>query len=209
MKWSEFLNFFGEYPIFHSSMLRIFPESENYIQVQLSRWVNAGKLIQIRRGWYLIDEPYRPYRVSPAVIANTVVAPSYLSLEWALAFYGLIPEEVPNPTSVTTARAENFQTAGRYFIYKHIKPEHFFGYLKTLYDDQDVLIASPEKALWDKLYFHIRGHSFSREWLIELRLQNLEEFELEKWHKYSLLTDLPSFHRASSIVAKYIKEVRG
>lgn len=208
MKWQEFLNLFGEHPIFHSSLLRIFPKSEDYIQVQLSRWVDAGKLIQIRRGWYLIAEPYRSYQVSPAVIANTVVAPSYLSLEWALSFHGLIPEETPNPTSITTARAENFRTAGRFFIYKHIKPEYFLGYSKTLYRDQHILIASPEKALWDKLYLYLRRHSFSREWLKELRLQNLEEFELARWHDYTLLTALPSQRRASSVVAEYIEEVR-
>lgn len=208
MKWTEFLNLFAEQPLFHSSMLKIFPESEDYIHVQLSRWVNAGKLIQIRRGWYLIAEPYRSYRVSPEVIANTVVAPSYLSLEWALSFHGLIPEEAPNPTSVTTARAENFRTAGHLFIYRHIKPDYFLGYSKTLHGEQQILIAFPEKALWDKLYLYLRGHSFSREWLKELRLQNLEEFELAKWHDYTLLTSLSSIRRASSVVAEYIEEVR-
>jgi hypothetical protein len=77
-----------------------------------------------------------------------------------------------------------------------------------LHGEQRILIAFPEKALWDKLYLYIRGHSFSREWLKELRLQNLEEFELAKWHDYTLLTSLPSLRRASSVVAEYIEEVR-
>jgi len=106
MNWVEFLHQFAENPLFHSSSLKVFSETEKYIQVQVSRWVRAGKLIQIRRGWYLIAEPYRSQQVLPELIANNAVSPSYLSLEWALSFYGLIPEETPNLTSVTTARAK-------------------------------------------------------------------------------------------------------
>jgi predicted transcriptional regulator of viral defense system len=207
MKWIDFLSAFVDQPLFHSSMLRIFPEPDDYIHVQLSRWVKTGKLIQIRRGWYLIAEPFRSSRVSPAVIANTVVLPSYLSLEWALSFHGLIPEETPNPTSVTTARAKDFRATGHLFIYRHIKPEYFLGFSKIVYGQKHILIAFPEKALWDKLYLYLRGHRFSVDWLKGLRLQNLEEFDLSKWYEYSMLTSLPSLRRASSLVRDYIKEV--
>lgn len=206
MNWVEFLRVFAHQPLFHSSMLKFFSASEGYIHVQLSRWVDAGKLSQIRRGWYLIAEPYRSRRVSPAVIANTVVSPSYLSLEWALSFHGLIPEEALNPTSVTTARAENFRTSGHLFIYRHIKPDYFVGYSKIKFEDQEVVIASPEKALWDKVYFYLRGNSFSMDWLEELRLQNLEEFDFSKWRDYTMLTASTSIHQASSMVAEFIKE---
>ncbi|MBN1222265.1 MAG: hypothetical protein JXB23_03395, partial [Candidatus Aminicenantes bacterium] len=166
------------------------------------------KLMQIRRGWYLIAEPYRSRAIPPSVIANRVVAPSYLSLEWALSFYGIIPEETPNPTSVTTARAEDFQAAGRLFIYRHIKPSYFKGYSRMKYDDHEILIALPEKALWDKLYLYLRGCSFSIRWLEELRLQNLEEFDLSQWKEYTMMTPLASLHRASLLVVDYIQEIR-
>jgi predicted transcriptional regulator of viral defense system len=207
MKWGEFLSKFANQPLFHASMLQIFPESQAYIQVQLSRWVGAGKLLQIRRGWYLIAEPYRLRAVPPAVIANRVVTPSYLSLDWALSFYSIIPETAPNPTSVTTSRAENFQADGSLFIYRHIKPTYFTGYLKARNDDNEILIASPEKALWDKLYLYIRNRKFSIQWLKELRLQNLEEFNLSRWKEYTRKTSLTSLHRASSLVAEYIREI--
>jgi len=208
MNWSEFLYKFADQPLFHSSMLQVFRESQAYLRVQLSRWVDAKKLIQIRRGWYLIAEPYRSSAIPPAVIANRVVAPSYLSLEWVLSFYGIIPEETPNPTSVTTARAEDFQAAGRLFIYRHIKPSYFKGYSRMKQDDHEILIASQEKALWDKLYLYLRGRSFSSRWLEGLRLQNLEEFNLSQWKEYTMMTSLASLHRASSLVADYIQEIR-
>ncbi len=209
MNWSEFLYKFADQPLFHSSMLQVFRESQAYLRVQLSRWVDAKKLIQIRRGWYLIAEPYRSRAIPPAVIANRVVTPSYLSLEWALSFYGIIPEETPNPTSVTTARAEDFQAAGRLFIYRHIKPSYFKGYSRMKHDEHEILIASPEKALWDKLYLYLRGRSFSIQWLEELRLQNLEEFKLSRWKEYTMMTSLVFLYRASLQVADYIQEIRG
>jgi predicted transcriptional regulator of viral defense system len=208
MKWREFLEQFSDSPLFHSSMLQIFSEPKSHLQVQLSRWVDTKKLIQIRRGWYLIAQPFRFHEVPPEVIANKVVSPSYISLESALSFYGLIPEETPNPTSVTTTRAENFHTAGRLFIYQHIKPDYFRGFLKVKFGDHEILIASPEKALWDKMYLHSLNHRFSIEWLEELRLQNLEEFNLSKWEEYSSMTPLAYINRASKIVFRFIQEVR-
>ncbi|MFC2157555.1 hypothetical protein ACFLT9_06930 [Acidobacteriota bacterium] len=156
----------------------------------------------------MITKPFRLHEVPPEVIANKVVSPSYISLESALSFHGLIPEETPNPTSVTTARAENFHAAGRLFIYSHMKPAYFRGYTKEKYADREVLIASPEKALWDKLYLHSLNFRFSNEWLEELRLQNLEGFDLTKWEQYGRMTPLAYIHRASEIVSRYIQEVR-
>lgn len=208
MNWSEFLSRFMEQPLFHSSMLQVFRESQEYIQVQISRWVEAGKLVQIRRGWYLIAEPYRSRRIPPEVIGNRVVTPSYLSLDWALSHHGLIPEDAPNPTSVTTARAQDFRAAGRLFIYRHIKPAYFRGYSKMLHGENEIVIASPEKALWDKLYLHLRGNRFSMDWLEGLRLQNLEEFELFKWRDFMRMTPSASIHQASAKVLEYIQELR-
>jgi len=81
MRWKDLLTKFAKRPLFHSSMLKIFPDDPHHIQVQLSRWVDAGKLSQIRKGWYLIEKPYRLKEVPSPVIANTVVHPSYLSFD--------------------------------------------------------------------------------------------------------------------------------
>lgn len=208
MKWAELLTRFTDRSLFHSSWLQDFGESKEYTQVQISRWVNNGKLIQIRRGWYLIAEPYRALHIPPEMIANKIVTPSYLSLEWALSYYGLIPEGVPNPTSVTTARAVDFWAVDCMFIYNHIKPDYFSGYSEILSEEHKILVATPEKALWDKLYLHLRSRRFSIHWLKELRLQNLEDFRLSKWRDYMRLTSLASLRRASAEVEKYIQEVR-
>ncbi|MCK4337023.1 MAG: hypothetical protein KAX11_03700 [Candidatus Aminicenantes bacterium] len=207
MKWIEFLKIFADQPLFHSSMMGIFPDSREYVQVQLSRWARIGKLNQIRRGWYLIEAPYCKKEVPSEVIANTVVSPSYLSLEWAMAFHGMIPEDVPNPTSITTTRAEDFQAIGRLFLFKHIKPAYFTGYVKTEYKDKSILVAFPEKALWDKVYFFTRRNRFSMRWLEQLRLQNLDEFNFSRWGTYVALTKYTALQKAFQAVEKYIKEI--
>ena len=156
----------------------------------------------------MIAQPFRLHEIPPEAIANKVVSPSYISLESALSFYGLIPDVTPNPTSVTTARAGNFYAAGRLFIYHHVKPDCFRGFLKEKYENQIILIASPEKALWDKMYLHSLNHRFSIEWLEGLRLQNLEEFNLSKWEEFKSLTSLAHIHRALKMVSRFIQEVR-
>gem|GEM_PF-5675164 len=65
------------------------------LRMQLSRPVRQGKIKSLRRGMYALGEPYRKVNPNPAVLANRIYTPSYLSFHWALGYYGLIPEFVP------------------------------------------------------------------------------------------------------------------
>lgn len=206
VRWDALLKEFSGRPLFHSSMLRIFDDAPANIEVQLSRWSRAGKLSRIRRGWYLIEEPYRARDVSEAVIANTVVQPSYLSLEWALGFYGLIPEAVFNPTSVTTARGGEFTAKGRSYFYHHVQPAFFAGYEKVERGGDVFIIAGPEKALLDKMYIAMRIGKFSAEWLKGLRLQNLNILDEDKLRGWAALVSKPGFAAAVDAAAAYIRE---
>lgn len=179
MKWRDFLIRFADLPLFHSSMLRVFPDDPQTIQVQLSRWVKTGRLARLRRQWYLIEEPWRTKDVPLAYIAAQIVQPSYLSLEWALQHHGLIPDVVQNPTAATTGRPRQVQTLGRLFLYYHVQPGLLTGFGLILMEGWPVPLASPEKALFDRIYFHILRHRFSADWLAELRLQNLAAFDIE------------------------------
>jgi len=184
MRWEDLLTEFSKRPLFHSSMLKIFPDDPHHIQVQLSRWVDAGKLSQIRKEWYLIEKPYRLKEVPPPVIANTVVHPSYLSLEWALQYHGMIPEHVFNPTSITTNRGMRFAAKKNLFIYHHVQPSFFTGYIQKPANGHSLYIAYPEKALMDKIYIFLQRNEFSMDWLKELRLQNLDAFDFERFRSY-------------------------
>lgn len=205
MKWKDFLDKFANRPFFHSSMLEIFPDKPHHIQIQLSRWVDSGKLDQIRRGWYLIRKPYRSKEVPAPFIANRVVHPSYLSTEWALQYYEMIPEYVPNPTSVTTAPGIQFSSGGTLFIYYHVQPSFFCGYTCKEYYKNNIFVALPEKALMDKIYLFIWQNRYSLEWLKELRLQNMDKFDCQKFLSYTEISQKPGLLKAAQSTVEYIQ----
>ncbi|MEA3420713.1 MAG: hypothetical protein U9Q97_03420 [Acidobacteriota bacterium] len=205
MKWKDFLINFAERPLFHSSMLEIFPDERHHIQVQLSRWVDSGKLSQIRREWYLIEKPYRLKDVPIPVIANKVVHPSYLSLDWALQYYEMIPEYVPNPTSISTGRGVQLIAQDRLFIYHHVQPSFFIGYMRTEFDGHMINVAHPEKALLDKIYLFTQRNKFSLDWLKELRLQNLDGFSFNRFESYLQKANKKGLSKAAESAIQYIK----
>jgi len=206
MNWPEFLGEFAGRPLFHSSMLGIFPDNRAHAQIQLTRWTKAGKIAQIRRGWYLIERPYRRKEIPLPMIANSVIHPSYLSLEWALQYRQMIPEFVPNLTSLTTSRGTEFIFKDHLFSYHFVQPSLFTGYIREEYEGEPVFIACAEKALFDKIYLFIRKEAFSLEWLKELRLQNLEEFDLARFQSYLERTRRPGLRRAIELASRFIRE---
>ena len=206
MDWKSFLDEFAQNPLFHSSMLSIFPDAKQHIPVQLSRWVKAGKLIQVRRGWYLIAAPYRSQEIPLPVIANRVVHPSYLSLDWALHYYDLIPEHVPNPTSVTSGRGSRLLFRDNMLIYYHIQPSFFNGYEQREYNGYAMTVALPEKALLDKIYLFSQSASFTREWLEELRLQNLEQLDLQLFRALAGKIGRKGWQKILELTVNYLKE---
>lgn len=199
---------FAERPLFHSSMLEVFPDNRHHIQVQLSRWVDSGKISQVRREWYLIEKPYRLKEVPIPVIANSVVHPSYLSLDWALQYYEMIPEYVPNPTSITTARGFQFVSQDRLFIYHHVQPSFFVGYTRVESNSHKINIAHPEKALLDKIYLFIQRNKFSLDWLNELRLQNLDRFNINRFKSFLQKTNKKGLSEVVRMTIQYIRGQR-
>jgi predicted transcriptional regulator of viral defense system len=78
------------------------------VRVQLNRWVKIGRLIRIRKGWYVLPESFRRVRLDRSIIACTIKRGTYVSLQAALAYHGMIPEYVAETTCVTTGRPNFF-----------------------------------------------------------------------------------------------------
>jgi len=173
MKWDKLLQIVGREPVFHSSILIASGVDPADLGRQLSRWVKSGNLIQLRRSLYVLSEQHQKTRPHPFLVANRLKRASYVSLQSALEYYGLIPEYVPSVTSVTTGRPEELVTPLGSFIFKHIKTALFSNYqIIDLGEDQSAFIATPEKALLDLLY--LTPGSDDPDYLRELRLQNSE-----------------------------------
>lgn len=123
-----------------------------YPRNKISSLLKKGDLIALKRGLYMLSEDYGK-TISPELTANLLYGPSYISLEYALSRYGIIPEKVFEITSVTTGKKKYFQTPLGNFSYRTLKPEYFgIAYHPWDAEDGGYLIASPEKALCDKLY---------------------------------------------------------
>jgi len=86
-------------------------------------------------------------------LANLLRYPSYISLEYLLSKYGLIPEAVFAITSVTLKSSRTFSNPLGNFTYRKIKPEYFNNFQSTDFKDKKVYLATPAKALFDFFYF--------------------------------------------------------
>lgn len=147
-------------------------------RAKLSRLLKSGALIRVKKGLYVFGVPYQRGSISMEMLANMIYGPSYVSLEWALRYYGMIPEGVEEITSVTTKRTTNFDTPIGRFSYEHCNPVTYPIGL-TRYEEskyQSALIATKEKAVADQLVIR-RGKVTS---LIELEHILFQDLRMEE-----------------------------
>jgi len=113
--------------------------------------VRRGELIRVRKGLYAVAPGYRQTPLSLEILANTLYGPSYLSLEYALSWYGMIPERVSELTSICLGRSRVFSTEVGNFSYCSVKKKAYTeGYdLTAIPDGRSYLMATREKALVD------------------------------------------------------------
>lgn len=120
---------------------------------QMSRWTQKGYIKMLKQGFYMWSDAQINDQTL-LIAANSMYAPSYVSLESALRYYNLIPEAVFTTTSVTTKNTTSFVCEIGKFSYQHLKPSLFWGYRLQEYNNQKILLAEPEKAVLDYLYLN-------------------------------------------------------
>jgi len=118
---------------------------------KLSKLIKSGDLIRVKKGLYVFGKEYRLRPYSLEILANLIYGPSYVSLEYALSFYGLIPERVDRVTSICSKRNKLFYTDVGTFSYHYLHPSKYYVGIALLSVDEDshFLIATKEKALAD------------------------------------------------------------
>jgi len=163
----------------------IFATPQSIAAVFISRNLGKGGVfIKLRNGLYMVKDAY----VSLFFIANKMYESSYISLGTALSYYGIIPEVVYTVTSVTAKISREFATPKGNFIYQRIKKSAFTGYGLRLIDKENVLIAAPEKALADYLYF------------VDLKRVSLNDrLDLKHINKPELILFIKLFNRPSML----------
>ena len=201
MRWQHLQQIVQDRPIFESSLLVTGNLTPHQVQRQLSDWVRAEKVTQLRRGVYTLpqNDPH------PFIVANHLVKGSYVSLQMALGYYHLIPEHVAVITSVTTQRPNKFANRFGRFTYRHITPNLFFGIeYRHLVNDEYAYIATPEKALLDLVYFQPQGDSVA--YIESLRLQHLEIIDLNRLHQLAAQSGKPKLKRAANVIHQIVEQ---
>jgi predicted transcriptional regulator of viral defense system len=154
---------------------------------QISYWQKKGLIVKIKNGLYAFSD--NAHSIQPEEIAPLIYSPSYISLEKALSVYGLIPEMTYAVTCVTPKATRRFRNTWGVFSYRHVKPSLFFGYHEAGSKMNLYLIADPEKALLDYLYFNLSGIKTAAD-IKELRL-NLKAIRSELSRKKLARSLLP------------------
>lgn len=128
--------------------------------------------------------------ISNMAQANKIYSPSYVSLETALYYYGLVRTPSNEITSVTSSPSRQLKNNGTVFIYESVPQEAFFGYVTIHHGGFDILIAEPEKALQDFMYFRTKNDDidpaavagvFER---LKFNHKKMEELDLKKMIVY-------------------------
>ncbi len=108
-------------------------------------------------------------RGSTFKIANFLYQPSYISLETALNYWGVVSQFPFEVTSITSKKTSTKSFDGKVYGFRHIAPKYFGMFTKV----DGALVALPEKALFDQIYLTSKG----------LKTINFDEYDMTKIKK--------------------------
>jgi len=144
--------------LFEETVIRnLFPnETEGARRLLAYRATQAGEIIRLKRGLFILAPAYRKSEAHPFVIAALLHGPSHVSLESALAHHGLIPEAVYQVASVTAARSRKFKTALGIFTFQRVPANDPRAGVESvkLPAGAWVFIATPLRAIADMVYIN-------------------------------------------------------
>lgn len=208
MNFLLFKHQFQHRPFILSRDITAADEDPQAMRNQLTRWQKKGLLVSLRKGMYLLNSQDRKVDIDRYTVANILYEPSYVSLESALNFYGLIPERVSDVTSVSTRKTLQFKNDLGNFLYQHIQPRAFRGFQKAGEGTNSFFMAEPEKAVVDFLYLNLsRFNNDTREVLEEsYRFQNIEDLDPRRLREMAGLFHTKKLMRVVRDLTRWIEE---
>lgn len=199
MKYQEFKRDIKK-PFF--STQEMYVRQIHFYTSQLSLWKKKGYIGALNRGLYYFVE--KKDLITVEEVSFLLYQPSYISLEWALSHYGIIPDVVHAMTAITTKTTRTRTNDFGRFIYRNLKSELFFGYTVHTTAYGKYLLAEPEKALLDYLYLNL-GHIHTEDHVHELRFNEHElaaVIDTGKLQHYAALFRSKKLQRILTIILK-------
>lgn len=153
MKTIEIKNILQLSAFSHEMIYTLLEKSVINVNEKISSLVRNGELVRLKKGFYTFSKPYLTRPIDLISVANMLYTPSYVSFDYALSYYGMIPERVSEITSATSKNEKLFETPIGRFSYKKVSLEGYSLGVDWIYDNIDggKFIATPEKALCDKI----------------------------------------------------------
>lgn len=185
MRFREFESRIRALPAFNLNDVRKL--DPGFHRQQLYYWHNQGYIQPLAGGYYILADRVMDEMVL-FMVANKIYEPSYISLESALAYYGVIPETVLGVTSISSRKTRQYDSAWGVFSYRSVKPQYMIGY-QVIENTPGIKfkIAYLEKVLLDYLYLHSE-------------IQSMADFEGLRWNRNQLHELLDH-----SIFTRYVK----
>ena len=139
----------------HEMIYSLLEKSISNVNEKISNLVKNGELVRLKKGFYTFSKLYQTKPINLISVANTLYSPSYVSFDYALSYYGMIPERVSEVTSATSKNEKLFDTPIGRFSYKKISLDAYSLGIDWIYDDIEGgrFIATAEKALCDKIKY--------------------------------------------------------
>ncbi len=139
----------------HEMLSALLKTSVSNVNDKISNLVKSGELIRLKKGFYAFSKPYLTKPIDLISVANTLYTPSYVSFDYALSYYGMIPERVSEITSATSKNGKIFDTPLGRFSYKKVPLKAYSIGVDWIYDKDEggKFIATSEKALCDKIRY--------------------------------------------------------
>lgn len=198
-------------PEFDYNILKTALKSYSNVRSKITQLLKSGEVIRVKKGLYVLGEGQTDVPYSKELLANLMYGPSYVSLDYALSYHGIIPERVPMVTSVTTKRNRHYSTPIGEFSF-HVLPIDKYNIdfkLISIDHDRQFLMASKEKALADKIWFSKNRHLETKPQVLELLVDNfrIDEKVIQSLSTKSLKKINRSFNMSTlETLIKILKE---
>ena len=177
------------------------------INNKISREIKKGNLIKLKNGLYETDNTIPGY-----LLATAIYGPSYLSFDFALSYYGLIPERVVNYTSATydKKKKKTYKNNFGLYLYRDVPKKVYYLEVKVVEENGYTYhIATMEKALCDKLYTLKPIKDVNELEYMLFKDLRIDEDKFKLLNK-EIINNLANNYQSTNVnlLAKYMKEIK-
>ena len=184
----------------HEMIYSLLEKSISNVNEKISNLVRNKELIRLKKGFYTFSKLYQTKPINLISVANTLYSPSYVSFDYALSYYGMIPERVSEVTSATSKNEKLFDTPIGRFSYKKITLDAYSLGIDWIYDDIEGgrFIATAEKALCDKIKYDRGIGTLTQASMIEYLKYDLR-IDITKPLNYELIEIIAAAYKSRNL----------